>query len=113
MLDYHGLTCSHTPCRSCSDHESFVAPNSIDGCHRKDTRGCQAWRYLDFRPRQDQCLDQSSGTGMPAKLPTHCYWRKDTIWGRVIIAGREYRRSLRTADPREAARRIKAWQTKL
>jgi hypothetical protein len=50
---------------------------------------------------------------MSAKLPPHCYWRKDTIWGRVVIAGREYRRSLRTADPREAARRVKAWQTKL
>ena len=50
---------------------------------------------------------------MPAKLPPHCYWRKDTIWGRVVIAAREYRRSLRTDDPREAARRIKAWQTKL
>jgi integrase/recombinase XerD len=44
---------------------------------------------------------------MPEKLPPHCYW------GRLVIAGREYRRSLRTADPREAARRVKAWQTKL
>jgi integrase/recombinase XerD len=50
---------------------------------------------------------------MSAKLPPHCYWRKDTIWGRVIIAGSEHRRSLRTADAKEAARRVKAWQTKL
>lgn len=50
---------------------------------------------------------------MPTKLPPHCYWRKDTIWGRVIIAGSEHRRSLRTADAKEAARRIRAWQTKL
>jgi integrase/recombinase XerD len=50
---------------------------------------------------------------MPAKLPPHCYWRGDTIWGRVIIAGREHRRSLRTADPREAARRVKAWKVKI
>ena len=50
---------------------------------------------------------------MSAKLPPHCYWRKDTIWGRVIIAGSEHRRSLRTADAKEAARRIRAWQTKL
>ena len=48
-----------------------------------------------------------------SEAPAHCYWRKDTIWGRVVIAAREYRRSLRTDDPREAARRIKAWQTKL
>ena len=50
---------------------------------------------------------------MPTKLPPHCYWRKDTIWGRVIISGSEHRRSLRTADAKEAARRIRAWQTKL
>ena len=50
---------------------------------------------------------------MSAKLPPHCYWRKDTIWGRVIIAGSEHRRSLRTADAKEAARRVRAWQTKL
>ena len=50
---------------------------------------------------------------MSAKLPPHCYWRKDTIWGRVIISGSEHRRSLRTADAKEAARRVRAWQTKL
>ena len=50
---------------------------------------------------------------MPAKLPTHCYTRNRVIWGRIIIAGREHRRSLRTTDPREAARRIKAWKLKL
>jgi integrase/recombinase XerD len=50
---------------------------------------------------------------MPAKLPPHCYWRKDTIWGRVIVAGREHRVSLRTADPREAAKRVQGWKTKI
>jgi len=50
---------------------------------------------------------------MSAKLPTHCYIRNGTIWGRIKLAGREYRRSLRTSDPREAARRVKAWRLKL
>jgi integrase/recombinase XerD len=50
---------------------------------------------------------------MPAKLPTHCHWRNGVIWGRLIVSGREHRRSLRTTDPREAAKRIKAWKTKL
>jgi integrase/recombinase XerD len=50
---------------------------------------------------------------VPTKLPSHCYTRNGTIWGRVIIAGREHRRSLRTSDPREAARRIKAWKLQL
>ena len=50
---------------------------------------------------------------MPARLPTHCYWRNGTIWGRLIIAAREHRRSLRTSDAKEAAKRVKAWKTKL
>jgi integrase/recombinase XerD len=50
---------------------------------------------------------------MPAKLPANCYGRNGIIWGRLKVAGREYRRSLRTADPREAARRLKAWRLKL
>jgi integrase/recombinase XerD len=50
---------------------------------------------------------------MPAKLPDNCYLRGDTIWGRITIAGREYRSSLRTSDPREAKERVKAWITKL
>ena len=50
---------------------------------------------------------------MPAKLPAHCYARNGFLWGRITIAGREYRRSLRTTDPREAARRFKAWKLKL
>lgn len=47
------------------------------------------------------------------KLPDNCYRRGNTIWGRITIAGREYRSSLRTADPREAKDRVKAWVTKL
>jgi integrase/recombinase XerD len=50
---------------------------------------------------------------MPGKLPSHCYVRNGIIWGRIVLAGREYRRSLRTADPREAARRVKAWRLKI
>jgi integrase/recombinase XerD len=50
---------------------------------------------------------------VPARLPTHCYWRNGTIWGRLIIAAREHRRSLRTSDAKEAAKRVKAWKTKL
>jgi integrase/recombinase XerD len=50
---------------------------------------------------------------MSAKLPANCYTRNGVIWGRVKLAGREYRRSLRTSDSREAARRIKAWRLKL
>jgi len=59
-------------------------------------------------------LDTNCGAGnVPSKLPTHTYWRKGTIWGRIIVAGHEHRRSLRTGDPREAARRVKAWKSKL
>jgi integrase/recombinase XerD len=47
------------------------------------------------------------------KLPPGCYWRGKTIWGRIKLAGREYRRSLLTDDPREARRRIKGWRQKL
>ncbi len=41
------------------------------------------------------------------------YQRGTTWWGRVKVGGREHRRSLRTTDPREAARRFKAWETKI
>lgn len=43
----------------------------------------------------------------------YLYKRGDTYWGRLRISGREYRRSLRTTDPREAARRLKAWRLKV
>lgn len=41
------------------------------------------------------------------------YLRGDTWWGRIKVAGRQHRRSLRTADPREAARRLKAWRLEI
>jgi len=50
---------------------------------------------------------------MARRLPKHCYERNGVIWGRVKLGGREYRRSLLTSDPREAAKRIKAWKLKL
>jgi integrase/recombinase XerD len=49
---------------------------------------------------------------MPRK-PRNLYLRGDTWWGRVKIAGTLYRSSLRTADPREAARRLKGWRQQL
>ena len=48
-----------------------------------------------------------------SRSPRNLYRRGDTWWGRVKIAGREYRGSLRTSDQREAARRLKDWRTKL
>lgn len=45
--------------------------------------------------------------------PKFLYLRNGTYWGRVKIGGREHRRSLLTTDPREAARRVKAWRLKL
>lgn len=41
------------------------------------------------------------------------YKRGETYWGRVKIAGREHRVSLRTNNPREAAKRAKGWREKL
>lgn len=43
----------------------------------------------------------------------YLYKRGDTYWGRLRISGREFSRSLRTADSREAARRLKAWRGKV
>lgn len=43
----------------------------------------------------------------------YLYKRGDTYWGRVRLAGREHRSSLRTADQREAAKRLKAWAAKV
>lgn len=42
-------------------------------------------------------------------MPGHLYRRGGTWWGRVTLAGREYRRSLRTPDRGEARRRVEAW----
>lgn len=43
----------------------------------------------------------------------YLYRRGNVWWGRVRFAGREHRRSLRTIDAREAARRLKAWRQKI
>jgi len=42
------------------------------------------------------------------KTPTGCYWRKDTLWGRIRKDGRDLRWSLETNDPKVAAERFKA-----
>jgi integrase/recombinase XerD len=42
-------------------------------------------------------------------MPSNLYRRGRTWWGRVQVAGRDVRRSLRTRDRAEAARRLKAW----
>jgi integrase/recombinase XerD len=39
------------------------------------------------------------------KAPAGCYWRGNTLWGRVTIGGREFRRSLETDDARTAKSR--------
>lgn len=47
--------------------------------------------------------------GNQGHLPDNIYWRNGIAYGRVEVAGREYRRSLRTADPEEALRRVTDW----
>jgi integrase len=42
-------------------------------------------------------------------MPGNLYKRGRTWWGRVQVAGRDVRRSLRTRDRAEAVRRLKAW----
>lgn len=44
---------------------------------------------------------------------SNLYQRGDVWWGRVTVAGREHRRSLRTGDRREAERRFEAWRADL
>jgi hypothetical protein len=39
------------------------------------------------------------------KAPPGCYWRADTLWGKVVIQGKEFRWSLHTSDPGVAAQR--------
>lgn len=52
---------------------------------------------------------------MPKKreAPTNCYWRGETLWGRLRVAGREVRWSLRTRDAATALRRIEARRREL
>lgn len=47
------------------------------------------------------------------KLPPNCYWRGDTIWGRLKVAGVEHRGSLRTDNVAEAKVRLAAWRTQI
>jgi len=48
-----------------------------------------------------------------SKASGHLYKRGDVYWGRVRLAGREHRRSLRTADKKEATLRLKGWSKTL
>lgn len=56
-------------------------------------------------------MDQAQGGGGEAgkrrKAPKGCFWRGDVLWGRISVAGRETKWSLRTDDVRVAARRRK------
>jgi integrase/recombinase XerD len=47
------------------------------------------------------------------KLPPNAYWRGNTIWGRIEVAGSVHRCSLRTSDPKEAKAHIDAWRKRL
>lgn len=40
------------------------------------------------------------------KAPKHTYWRGGTLWARFTVAGREYRESLRTDEPKTARARV-------
>ena len=51
---------------------------------------------------------------MPTKqAPKHCYWRGDVLWARIKVGGTEHRETLRTSDPREAARRVREIRERL
>jgi len=39
------------------------------------------------------------------KAPPGCFWRGDTLWGRIQVRGRDIKFSLRTNDPAIAQRR--------
>lgn len=50
------------------------------------------------------------------EAPENCYWRGDkkpVLWGRIEVAGHEYRWSLRTSDPALARRRVEARRQEL
>lgn len=47
---------------------------------------------------------------MRGKAPAGCFWRGKTLWGRIYVNGREFRRSLQTSDPKVAAQRRRAAQ---
>ncbi|WEQ56302.1 tyrosine-type recombinase/integrase [Komagataeibacter nataicola] len=50
---------------------------------------------------------------MSGRTNANIYLRGKTYWGRLQIAGREHRSSLRTTDTREARRRLRHWKTEL
>ena len=50
---------------------------------------------------------------MSGRANANIYLRGKTYWGRVKIASREHRSSLRTTDAREARRRLRQWKTEL
>ena len=45
--------------------------------------------------------------------PAGCYWRGDTLWGRVFVRGKEHRRSLDTDDAKLAKSRRAALKVRL
>jgi integrase/recombinase XerD len=47
------------------------------------------------------------------KAPPNCYWRGDTLWGRIKVRGVEYRASLRTDDPKQARGRLAGWRKEI
>jgi integrase/recombinase XerD len=47
------------------------------------------------------------------KSPSGCYWRGDTLWGRVKVNGRDIRWPLHTSDPAVARSRRKAGKDRL
>lgn len=50
---------------------------------------------------------------MQRKAPSGCFWRGNTLWGRIYVNGHEIRRSLRTSDAKIAAQRRKAAQDRV
>ena len=50
---------------------------------------------------------------MARKAETNLYRRGAIWWGRLKVAGREYRRSLRTPDQKEARHRLRGWRQTL
>ena len=47
------------------------------------------------------------------RAPAGCYWRGNTLWGRVFVRGKEYRRSLDTDDAKIAKSRRAALKVRL
>lgn len=58
---------------------------------------------MDVRQDKTRALDQDEGIGVPSNL----YTRNGTFYARVQVNGREIRKSLQTANRREAEKRLK------